>query len=641
MFCVMRNFILLFLALSLLTVSLGFTEKEISYPISAISAELKENAKAVVRLERHEFELRSDSKASEKITYVVSVLNENGLDQADFVEFYNRFIQISHISATVYTATGEKLHRIKQEDILDLSASSSGTVYDDNRMKVFDPQTKDYPFTIEYEFEKDYNGIFNFPTWHLFKDYNVAVEKGEYILKAADMNDIRVKQENLDVVPQETHENGLQVKTWTISNYTARIEEPFSENIGMYTPIIQLAPAFINFGGTRENFTSWKDFGVFINDLNDGRDQLAEETVKRMLELTKDAPSDFGKMRLIYEYMQSKTRYVSIQEGIGGWQTMDASDVDRLGYGDCKALSNYMKALLETVGIRSVYTLVHAGENAPTLDREFPSNQFNHAILCVPQSKDTIWLECTSQQIPCGYISTFTDDRDVLLVENTGGKIVKTKGYPKEDNMTNRTIQVELTESGNAMVDVKTQYSGIQYDEVSPVFQMDQVDQEKYLLSKIKIPNFSLLSYSHENHKSMVPRVDESLSLSLRNYGSRIGTRMIIPLNLMNKLNVVPAGSPNRESGVLIRRSVQEFDRVVYRIPEGYTVEKVPGQVSISTKYGNYEASAALSGNTIVYSRKLVFAKGLYPSGDYPLLRSFIEEVYKADQMKCLMVKMQ
>jgi heterodisulfide reductase subunit A-like polyferredoxin len=30
-----------------------------------------------------------------------------------------------------------------------------------------------------------------------------------------------------------------------------------------------------------------------------------------------------------------KSRYVSIQVGIG-WKPMDASDVDRLGYGDCK-----------------------------------------------------------------------------------------------------------------------------------------------------------------------------------------------------------------------------------------------------------------------------------------------------------------
>jgi hypothetical protein len=51
------------------------------------------------------------------------------------------------------------------------------------------------------------------------------------------------------------------------------------------------------------------------------------------------------KAKLIYDYVQQKSRYVSIQVGIGGWKPMDASDVDRLGYGDCKGLTNYTKAL--------------------------------------------------------------------------------------------------------------------------------------------------------------------------------------------------------------------------------------------------------------------------------------------------------
>ena len=51
------------------------------------------------------------------------------------------------------------------------------------------------------------------------------------------------------------------------------------------------------------------------------------------------------KAKIVYKYMQEKTRYISVQVGIGGFKPMLAKDVDRLGYGDCKALSNYTKAL--------------------------------------------------------------------------------------------------------------------------------------------------------------------------------------------------------------------------------------------------------------------------------------------------------
>ena len=89
--------------------------------------------------------------------------------------------------------------------------------------------------------------------------------------------------------------------------------------------------------------------------------------------------------------MQNKTRYVSIQLGIGGYQPFEASVVDKTGYGDCKALSNYMLSMLETIGIKGHYALIMAGQNSPELEEDFPSSQFNHAIVAVPNGADTLW----------------------------------------------------------------------------------------------------------------------------------------------------------------------------------------------------------------------------------------------------------
>jgi transglutaminase-like putative cysteine protease len=137
---------------------------------------------------------------------------------------------------------------------------------------------------------------------------------------------------------------------------------------------------------------SWKDFGKFVYSLKVGRDQLPDNIKQTVHQLADGLTDPKQKISRLYEYMQKNTRYVGIQLGIGGWQPFDAKYVATNGYGDCKALVNYMYSLLKEAGINSYYTLVRAGKYANYITTEFPSQQFNHVILCVPLQKDTVRL---------------------------------------------------------------------------------------------------------------------------------------------------------------------------------------------------------------------------------------------------------
>ena len=119
----------------------------------------------------------------------------------------------------------------------------------------------------------------------------------------------------------------------------------------------------------------------------------------------------------LYQYPGGHWRFSSL---------FKVSEVDKQNYGDCKALANYMHSLLKTVDIDSWYCVVQAGrEHKESLMSDFTSmNQGNHIILCLPFKNDTTWLECTSQTIPFGFLSDFTDDRNVLACTPEGGKFI-------------------------------------------------------------------------------------------------------------------------------------------------------------------------------------------------------------------------
>ena len=81
---------------------------------------------------------------------------------------------------------------------------------------------------------------------------------------------------------------------------------------------------------------SWKNYGIWKNQLLDRRDNLPVETINTIKQLTNGLSTKKEKVKKVYEFVQSKTRYVSVQLGIGGWQPFTAEIVDKYGYGDCK-----------------------------------------------------------------------------------------------------------------------------------------------------------------------------------------------------------------------------------------------------------------------------------------------------------------
>ena len=103
--------------------------------------------------------------------------------------------------------------------------------------------------------------------------------------------------------------------------------------------------------------------------------------------------------------MQSKSRYIFVALGIGGWQPMLPDEVQKKGYGDCKGLSTYMKILLDEAGIPSYYCKINSANSSVSFDEDFPKMGGNHIILMVPTEKGTIWLENTSQDIAFNHLS--------------------------------------------------------------------------------------------------------------------------------------------------------------------------------------------------------------------------------------------
>ena len=476
---------------------------------------------------------------------------------------YDKLTKVKSISGSVYDAFGKLIKKLRNSEIRDQSAVDYGTLFSDDRLKSIDLTQGIYPYTVEIEYELEFDFLFQVPDFYVLPSDKVSSQHASYVLEFPAGLAPRYELVNIEMNPKkERTKEGLESFSWTFENVKPTKREPLGPSEQDLLPHIIAAPSQFEWGGYAGSMNDWDEFGKWQGTLNKGRNVLPEETKIKIKQLTDTLDSNEAKIKVLYEYLQNKTRYVGIQLGVGGYQPFEASVVDKMGYGDCKALSNYMVSILEVIGIKANYTLIRCGKNATTMNVDFPSSQFSHATVLVPIKNDTIWLECTSQTDPFGYAGTFTGDRKALAITDDGAKIVWTPKYTANQNVQSRSAEVFVTTKGDATAKVKTVYAGLEYenDYLNSVLDNQYDDQKKWIRRNTDIPSFDLNSFVMTNKKDRIPSATVSLDLTLNRYATVSGKRLFLTPNLMNRISFIPQKVENRKTIVVRKNTYTHLD---------------------------------------------------------------------------------
>lgn len=605
-----------------------------------IPPELKEDANAVVRNNITEITIEDVNRMVVTKKMVVTVLNKLGNSDAGIYESYDNDTKITNLSAIIYDAFGNEIKKFKERDFTDVSAVDGGTLYSDSRVKYIDYTPISYPYTLVFESEYRTSTTGFIPWWIPVNGYYVSVEKSSYTLKNPKAIPWRIKETNFADYDIEKKESDTELN-YSLVKKTALEYENQSPAYRDILPIVKIALNKFSLKGVYGEATNWEEFGKWMHEsLLVGRDVIDDATKNKLLELVKDAKTDVDKTKIVYEFMQNKTRYISVQVGIGGWEPIAANKVDEVGYGDCKGLTNYTKALLDVVGVTSYYTVVYAKERR-NLDKDFSSIQGNHVILNVPNNGKDIWLECTSQTMPFGFLGDFTDDRDVLVVTPEGGIIKRTASYTDEVNLQTIKGEIELTAQGDVKATLKRTSKGIQYDD--KFYFENYTDEELIKNYKSNVwsynNNLEVDAYQLNNDKENVV-FTEDLELSIKNFASVNETEYLFRVNIFNKESYIPKRYRKRNLPLKISRGYKDVDEYTIKIPASYKLEYVPENKEISTKFGSYKISFnVIDESTFSYKKEILMKEGGHPKEDYKAYRSFRRSIAKSENLRIALIK--
>jgi hypothetical protein len=611
------------------------------YLASKIVDSLTTNANAVVRLNQLDITISSQRNMSVNIKRIVTVLNKNGLGAINAVSGYDKTSSINTIEAVIYDAFGNEIKKIKRKDFKDQSAVDGISLFSDDRVVFLDYTPITYPFTLEFTCDSETSNTAAIPKWLPIANYFTSVEKS--ILNVYYPSNLGFKKKEFNFLNfqiKKTVDTSSQL-SYAVENIVALKPEDMSPYFQNIYPKVIMGLELFNLEGVDGTAKNWKEYGQWFSEkILLGTDNLPEETISKIKNLIGSETDPIKKAKIVYNYVQNKSRYISVQVGIGGFKPMLANDVDRLSYGDCKALTNYTRALLSAVDVPSYYTELYGDSDKTDIESDFSSLQGNHVILAVPNKGDYIFLECTSQDNPFGYQANFTDDRNVVVIRPEGGEIVRTKNYEAKDNTQISKGNYSISEIGDFNGNLSIVSEGTQYGKKYYLEKLPPTENEAHYKSYWdNINNLKINKTSFSNDKEKIVFI-ENVQINAENYGAISGNKILFIVNAYNQYSGNLKKIRNRHNPFEIQRGFLDTDETNIVLPNGFIIEALPDNVELTTKYGIYKTEIIKKdGANLIYKRSFLLKKGLYPKEEYEEFRLFIEKIKRNDNSKIVITK--
>jgi hypothetical protein len=622
------------LLLSFFVITIAFAQNG-KYSIATIPDSLLKNVSSVKREKICELEIKAIDKAIYKVTNTTTYLNESAKNDLVFLQYTDKFHSLEKASIEVYNDKGILQKKYSKSD-LNKQATGEGLV-PDGKMYYLPIAVANFPVTVKFEYEIKYKGILNYPSFEI-QTPNESVEQAVFSATVPLDLDIRYKAKNIIATPQISTDDKQKKYTWSFSKLNSFIYEPGAVSRSDRYPQIILAPNKFELDDYAGDMSTWQSFGNWYGSLANGTNNLTEATKQYLQKLVQPFSTDKQKIKAIYTYLQNNFRYVSIQLGIGGFKPFDADFVDKKKYGDCKALSNYTQSCLQAIGIKSYQALINAGHNEAPVDVDFPANQFNHVILCVPQQKDTIWLECTSSTADFGTLGSFTENRNALLITENGGVLVATPKSNAQNNQYNSNTVVTLNGNGSGKANISLTVTGEYKQDLFYNFINQKYDeQKKYLVDELNFIepyDFSLLQKANE--PVQINAEYEKL------YDFIAGKKMFINARIYKLWqNPLPA-IKERKQDYYLQHPFLINDTTIYNLPVELSVETLPRSIYIKNELGIFTTSYTYNESKKILSTTafLLFYQNKIPANKYAVAKQFFDGVMTEYNEKIVLKKL-
>jgi hypothetical protein len=568
-----------------------------------------------------------NGKLIQSINYEIKIINREGEYISKISIPFSRLYKVSKIDAYIKDNNGIIIKKLAKSEITEKSAISDYSLYEDDYIKEFTLKHNTYPYTVCYSYEVQQEEFLAINYWLPVIDWKIPTVKA--VLKVEVPKGFKISFRSQLTDSFDCDSTGIVVKYRWVASYNKRVEpETSSPNIVNFLPHVIIVPGDFKYN-LPGSLRRWSDFGEWQNKLLKGLSDLPQSEKNTILGLISGLTDTSEKVRTLYHYLQDHTRYINITIETGGLKPYPASYVAVNKYGDCKALSNYFKSVLEAAGIKSYYTNVNAGDQITGIDKSFPSQQFNHVILCVPVLKDTLWLDCTSK-MPFNYLGTFTQSRDVLIIEEDKSHFTKSPSMTNKDVLESRKATFHRNIQNQTIATFSNTYRGEEYETYFYLSNsVSNSDRTQIFRNNIVKGGYELIDFN----LSVPPRDSARIHLS---YSARSTKNYKVYGNDL-LIEVLPFPVPRfedpkkRKLPVQLDYPVYRIDSLEYEIPFQYNVSGKLTNESVVSEFGSYRIESVSKGKSVTVIKSFILKPGNYSLDRYKGFYDFLARVIEIE----------
>ncbi len=383
---------------------------------------------------------------------IVKILNTRGQRYANIAVPYTPPSKVVRLQARTISPEGN-IAVLAKDDIYDINLYPDFVFFSDQRAKLFTVPAVENGSVVEYRYLVRMRNTAFWHSW-LFQA-SVPTLLSRFAMTVPSEWGIDYRVYGIDTEAQVTTVPGgtESMYVWEARDVPAQKTEIAMPPGNEFVARLALAPLGIE---------TWEDVAEWYRKLAEPQIKAGKGVKELASVLTRGVESDEEKLRIIYEWVRDKIRYIAVNIGIGGYQPHPAEEVLENRYGDCKDMVTLLCSLVREAGLEAYEVIVSTWQNGIP-DTSLPSPyQFNHAIAYCPTIGDGgIWMDATEKGCPFGKLPWYDQGLPVLVVGREGeAKIISTPRVSPDSNRVLLDWDIELQSTGAATVKGKTRLWG-------------------------------------------------------------------------------------------------------------------------------------------------------------------------------------